>query len=220
MGCQREIAQHIVQGKGDYIIGVKNNQPTLAQAVEGMFDESRAGAVGCTQDVRVDKGHGRVHTRRCVVHTDLTLLGEELRKAWPGLRSVVMIESTREVSQGRDKSPADTEWRYYISSRVLDAGQFSQRIQGHWQIENGCHWVLDVAFNEDASRIRRDHGPENMALLRRMTLNMIKLDTSNKGSIKLKRKRAAWSTDYLEGLLKRKACSSSCLRFSLIKMLG
>ena len=201
MGCQREIVQHIVQRQADYIIAVKNNQPSLAQAIKGLFDPAQATGSALAQDTRVDKGHGRLHTRRCRGQTDLSALSEELHKAWPGLKSAVMIESTREVIQGRDKSPASTEWRYYISSRVLDAAQFSREIQAHWQIENGCHWVLDVVFDEDASRVRRDHGAENMALLRRMSLNLIKQDKASKGSIKVKRKRAAWSTDYLEHLL-------------------
>jgi hypothetical protein len=82
---------------------------------------------------------------------------------------------------------------------VLDAGEFSRRIQAHWQIENSCHWVLDVSYNEDASRVRRDHGAENLGLLRRISLNLIKQDKS-KGSVKLKRKRAAWSDEFLAQL--------------------
>jgi predicted transposase YbfD/YdcC len=200
MGCQREIVQDIVQRQSDYIIAVKNNQPNLAQAIEGLFDAAQAGGESLTQELRVEKGHGRLHSRRCVVQTDLTALGQEMRQAWPGLKSAVMIESVREVIQGRDKSESSTEWRYYISSLALDAGQFSEQIQAHWKIENSCHWVLDVVFDEDASRVRRDHGAENMALLRRMSLNLIKQDKT-KGSIKVKRKRAAWSSDYLEHLL-------------------
>jgi len=201
MGCQREIVQHIVQRQADYIIAVKNNQPSLAQAIEGLFESARISGSELAQDTRVDKAHGRLHTRHCVVQHDLSALGEELLKAWPGLKSAVMIQSTREVIQGRDKSPASTEWRYYISSRVLDAAEFSREIQAHWQIENSCHWVLDVVFDEDASRVRRDHGAQNMALLRRMSLNIIKQDTATKGSIKLKRKRAGWNNDYMQHLL-------------------
>ena len=103
--------------------------------------------------------------------------------------------------QGRDKGPASTEWRYYVSTKVLDAAEFSHQIQVHWQIENGCHWVLDVVFDEDASRVRRNHGAENMALLRRMWLNLIRQDKATRGSIEVRRKRAAWSTDYLQRLL-------------------
>ena len=201
MGCQREIVQHIVSRNADYIIAVKNNQPSLAQAIEGLFDSGRDVRGELAHDTRVEKSHGRLHTRHCVVQADLTGLDEELRKAWPGLKSAVMIKSTREVVQGRDKTAATTEWRYYISSRTFDAAQFSREIQAHWQIENSCHWVLDVVFDEDASRIRRDHGAQNMALLKRMSLNLIKQDTATKGSIKLKRKRAGWNDDYMAHLL-------------------
>jgi len=206
MGCQREIVQTITAAKADYIIAVKNNQPSLAQAVEGLFAPAlRADQRELPQDINLDKGHARLHTRRCVVQSDLRALGE-LTQAWPGLKSAVMIESTREVINGRDKGQASTEWRYYISSRSLTPAEFNQQIRAHWQIENGCHWVLDVVFDEDASRVRRDNSAENFALLRRMTLNLIKQDTSTKGSIKGKRKSAAWSTDYLSRLLGLQPC--------------
>lgn len=203
MGCQREIVQQIVEAKADYVIAVKNNQPGLAQAVEALFSPAAMASTvpsgATTQHRAVDKGHGRLHTRRCVVRS-AAALSPELHALWPGLRSAVMIESTREVLQGRDRSAPSTEWRYYISSRELPAAEFSQIIQQHWHIENRCHWVLDVIFDEDACRVRRDHGPENLALLRRISLNLIRTDTS-KGSIKLKRHRAAWNDDFLAQLL-------------------
>ena len=201
MGCQREIVQRIVDRQGHYIIGLKSNQPTLAQAVEALFEQALcASQTELPQDIRLDKGHARLHQRRCVVQSDLSGLGQPLLQAWPGMRSAVMIESTREVIQGRDKAAPSTEWRYYISSKVLDAAQFSLQIQEHWQIENSCHWILDVSFDEDGSRVRRDHGAENLALLRRISLNLFKQDKA-KGSIKVRRKRAAWSTDYLAQVL-------------------
>lgn len=202
MGCQREIVQQIVEAQADYVIAVKNNQPGLAQAVEALFSPAAmASAVPpvAAQHRAVDKGNGRLHTRCCVVQS-AAALSPELRALWPGLRSAVMIESTREIVQGRDRSAPSTEWRYYISSRELPAAEFSQIIQQHWHIENRCHWVLDVVFDEDACRVRRDHGPENLALLRRISLNLIRTDTS-KGSIKLKRHRAAWNDDFLAQLL-------------------
>jgi predicted transposase YbfD/YdcC len=201
MGCQREIVQQIVQCQAHYIIGLKSNQPTLAQAVEALFEPALRDQeqTALEQDIRIDKGHARLHRRRCVVHSDLSSLGA-LHELWPGLKCVAMVESTREVIQGRDQAPPSTEWRYYISSKVLDAGEFSRRIQAHWQIENSCHWVLDVSYDEDASRVRRDHGAENLGLLRRISLNLIKQDKS-KGSVKLKRKRAAWSDEFLAQLL-------------------
>ena len=100
--------------------------------------------------MRIDKGHARLQRRRCVVRTELSSLGAALLERWPGLKCVAMVESIREIIQGRDKSAPSTEWRYYISSKVLDAAEFSRQIQAHWQIENSCHWVLDVNYDEDA----------------------------------------------------------------------
>lgn len=202
MGCQREIVQRLVEREAHYLIGVKNNQPTLAQAIEQLFEPARpeAPARALDEEVRLDKGHARLQRRRCVVHTELSGLDTALRERWPGLKCVAMVESTREIIQGRDQSAPSTEWRYYMSSKVLDAAEFSRQIQAHWQIENGCHWVLDVSYDEDASRVRCDHGPQNLALLRRISLNLIKLDPS-KGSVKLKRKRAGWNDEFMARLL-------------------
>jgi len=124
-----------------------------------------------------------------------------MQRAWPGIRSLAIIESRREFTSGERQGEAGTEWRYYISSCELDAAQFNQAIRQHWSIENGCHWVLDVNFREDLSRIRAGHGPENFAILRRMTLNLINQNTTIKSSKKSKRKLAAWSTTRLQELL-------------------
>lgn len=202
MGCQREIVQQIVEREAHYLIGVKNNQPTLAQAVETLFEPALRDPhqTVLDQDVRIDKGHARLQRRRCVVQTELSSLGAALLERWPGLKCVAMVESTREIIQGRDQSAHSTEWRYYISSQVLDAGEFSRQIQAHWQIENSCHWVLDVSYDEDASRVRIDHGPQNLALLRRISLNLIKQDKS-KGSIRAKRNLAGWKDEFMAQLL-------------------
>lgn len=107
--------------------------------------------------ITVDKGHGRVETRCCVVANDLSTIESQL-KCWPGVRSVVMVESTRQIVNGRDKGEPTTEWRYYISSLDVAALEFNRRIREHWAIENKCHWVLDVALKEDACRVRCGHG--------------------------------------------------------------
>lgn len=121
---------------------------------------------------------------------------------WSGVQSVVMVESTREVVNGRSKkAKPQQEWRYYISSLKLDAKEFNQKIRGHWSIENSCHWVLDMAFDEDACRIRTGDGAENFAILRRIALNLIKQEKSGKTSVNIKRLKAGWSTDYLAVLL-------------------
>ena len=143
---------------------MKNNQPTLAQAVGCAFADQPEGLARgrLRQDIDVTKDHGRIETRRCVV---------------------------------------STEWRYYISSRELDATQFNQAIRRRWSIGNGYYWVLDVNFREDDSRIRVGHGAENFAILRRMALNLINQDKTIKASKKAKRQMAAWSTTRLQELL-------------------
>ena len=125
----------------------------------------------------------------------------ELAQAWPGLQSAVMVESTRETVQGRNKGVPRTQWRYYISSRRLDANEFNRHIRAHWGIENNCHWVLDVAFGEDDCRLRVGHGAQNFAILRRISLNLLKQEKSTRTSLNIKRLQAGWSTDYLETLL-------------------
>jgi predicted transposase YbfD/YdcC len=203
MGCQREIVKQIIEQGADYIIGVKNNQPTLAQAVESAFQDEAQGLqqARLQQDIDITKDHGRLETRRCVVTRDLSTLGKALQAAWPGIRSLVMVHSGREFTSGAHKGEVQTEWHYYISSHDIDAAQFNQQVRRHWSIENGCHWVLDVAFGEDLSRVRVGHGAENFAVLRRMTLNLINQNTTIKSSKKSKRKLAAWSTTRLQELL-------------------
>jgi predicted transposase YbfD/YdcC len=203
MGCQREIVKQIIDQGADYIIAVKNNQPTLAQAVESAFQDEAQGLQQdrLQQDIDITKDHGRLETRRCVVTNDLSTLGKALLTAWPGIRSLVMVHALREFTSGPRKGEVQSEWRYYISSHDIDAAQFNQQIRQHWSIENGCHWVLDVAFREDLSRVRVGHGAENFAVLRRMTLNLINQNRTIKASKKSKRKLAAWSTTRLQELL-------------------
>ena len=202
VGCQRAIAEKIIEKKADYLIAVKNNQPTLAQGVEALFEDVQAGVRDgrLSQDTTLDKGHGRIETRRCVVAHDVSALAEAAQH-WPGLRSAAMIESTRETSCGKDKGERTVEWRYYVSSLQADAAAFNAKVRAHWGIENSCHWVLDVTFNEDACRIRRGDGAQNFAILRRIALNLIKQEKSDKASVRLKRLKAGWSIDYLQKLL-------------------
>ena len=206
MGCQREIVAKIVEKKADYLIAVKNNQPCLAQAVESLFADPDAGLREgrLQQDITLDKGHGRLETRRCVVSRELDPTNKHL-KVWIGLKTAIMIESTREMVNGRAKGECTTEWRYYISSLELDAAEFNHRVRAHWAIENNFHWVLDVAFNEDACRVRRDHGAQNFAILRRIAVNLLKQERSAKVGVKNKRLQAGWSTRYLEIVLGLKA---------------
>lgn len=202
MGCQHAIIDKIVDKGANYIVAVKNNQPTLAQAIESLFDATDAGVRDgrLQQDITVDKGHGRIETRRCVVAHDLSAMGKH-PQAWQGLRSVVMVQSTREAVNGKNQGDSSTEWRYYISSLDIDASEFNAKVRAHWSIENSCHWVLDMAFDEDDCRIRAGDGAHNFAILRRIALNLIKQEKSSKTSVNIKRLKAGWSTDYLQVLL-------------------
>ena len=202
VGCQRAIVEKIVEKKADYLIAVKNNQPSLAQAVESLFEDVEAGVRDgrLQQDITLDKAHGRIETRQCVVAHDVSALAEA-GQHWPGLRSAVMIKSIREVFGGKNKGERTVEWRYYVSSLQADAAEFNAKVRAHWGIENSCHWVLDVTFNEDACRIRRGDGAQNFAILRRIALNLIKQEKSGKSSVRTKRLKAGWSIDYLQKLL-------------------
>ena len=201
IGAQKSIAQKITDGGGDYILALKDNQPTLHRAVRVELDDMiRDGFEGVAHDdhEQVDAGHGRIETRRVWASDQL----DWLRRAgdWPGLRSVVVVEAERDVpAHGRS-----VERRYYISSRAPDATTLARAIRGHWGIENRLHHVLDVSFREDESRIRKDHGPQNVSRLRRIALNLLRTHgdrhTKHK-SIKGRRKMAGWDHDFLLKLL-------------------
>lgn len=194
MGCQREIAGTVIERGGDYVLAVKENQPTLYAEVERMDEAARATEyAGASTHCTEGRGHGRDELRACWVLTDLEALGE--RPKWPGLRSVAVVVRDRTVA---GKNSCETH--YYISSRAMTAQEFLDVIRAHWGIENSLHWVLDVSFGEDRSRVRTDHGPENVALIRRMAVSMLQADES-KGSIRGKRLTAGWNNDFLEGVL-------------------
>jgi len=208
VSCHRGIVRKIVQRQADYVVAVKGNQPSLEAAVQSMFGGKPAGAQGL-QHTQRNKGHGRKETRCCTVVHELSAITEALQ-GWTNVRSVVRVQSTRELPATRHK-PASTsaEVRYYISSLQLDAQEFSERIRAHWGIENSCHWVMDMTFSEDASRVRSGHGAQNIALLRRISLNLIKRETSGKKtSLAVRRYRATLSTDYLEIVLGMRAAPS------------
>jgi predicted transposase YbfD/YdcC len=202
MGCQHAIVEKIVEKKADYLIGVKNNQPSLAEAIESLFAATDAGVREgrLQQDITLDKDHGRLESRRCVVTRELGAIAEQV-KAWPRLKTAIMVEATRETVNGRAKGKPSTDWRYYISSLELDAAEFNRRVRAHWSIENSLHWVLDTTFAEDDCRIRRDHGAQNFAILRRIGLNLLKQERSARASLNNKRLQAGWSTQYLEVVL-------------------
>jgi predicted transposase YbfD/YdcC len=195
MGCQKEIAETIVAGGGDFLLAVKDNQPKLHAALQEHFEQRHAaGRRGRRQHHATrETGHGRQEERH-YYHTPIPPELEWIAKAWPA-RSLGQVISAV-TRDGQETS----EVRYYLSSLPPDAQRLAQAVRGHWGIENSLHWVLDVTFNEDQSRIRKDHGPANFALLRRIAVNLIQQDTS-KGSIRKKRKRAAWNDDALLNIL-------------------
>ena len=191
MGCQREIAEKVVAQGGDYVLALKGNQGTLHTDVGLFLDDPHLVA----DDTRttVDGDHGRIETRASLVSTNIGWLQEQ--HAWPGLAAIGKLTRSRETG-----AKTTTETTYYLLSTPLSAERFGQVVRAHWGIENGLHWVLDVVMDEDQARNRKDHGPENLALLRRLALNLTKLEPS-KGSMRGKRKRAGWDDAFLTQLL-------------------
>lgn len=196
MGCQTEIAEQIVDQGADYLLTVKGNQPHLHEDMAFFFklaqqDEFRK--VEHSYARTINKGHGRIETRHCWV-----ISGEEnlqfLRDfgRWKHLRCMVKVTSQRQLN-GKTTS----ETRYYITSLVEDAKNLLQAARSHWGVENSLHWVLDVTMGEDDSRIRKDYAPENMALLRRIALNLLRQEKTLKRGVKGKRLKAAMNPDYL-----------------------
>ncbi len=192
MGCQTEIAELIIDQQADYVLAVKGNQATLQTDITTTFADPN---LQTTADYyrHYDESHGRDMVRECWVVSDPDILAYiNDYKVWPGAHSVVKV-LTR-CGQGENLT---VETRYFISSLNCDARTMLQTIRAHWQIENSLHWVLDIAFREDDSRLRRDHAPHNMALLRHIALNLLKRETSLTLGIKAQRKRAGWDNAYL-----------------------
>jgi predicted transposase YbfD/YdcC len=191
LNCQRAIAAQVVDQGGDYVLALKGNQGRLHDDVRLFLDDPQR--QGEAVHTTVDGEHGRIETRTSVVSTDVDWLQDQ--HAWPGLVAIGKVVRSREVA-----AKMTTETAYYLLSIALGAERFGQVVRAHWGIENGLHWVLDVTMNEDQTRNRLDHGPENIALLRRLALNLAKLEGS-KGSMKGKLKKAGWDNDFLTRLL-------------------
>ena len=191
MHCQRTVSAQVLAQGGDYVLALKANQGTLHEDVRHLLEDSPS--LVMTKHKEVDKGHGRIETRTSVVSEAIGWLQQE--HAWPGLAAIGKVTRTREIN-----AETSTETAYYLLSTPLSAERFGQVVRQHWTIENSLHWVLDVTMQEDWARQRKDHGPENLALLRKLSLNVARLESS-KGSMKGKRKRAGWNNDYLTKLL-------------------
>ncbi|MCI0357842.1 MAG: ISAs1 family transposase, partial [Planctomycetaceae bacterium] len=195
MGCQKEIAEKIVAGGGDYVLALKDNHPTLADEVSDLFCQALENDFADLEHrghTTRDEGHGRVETR----HYHQVKVPPALLKRFPGwkkLRTLGMVFSERQVGD----AAATGETRFYLSSLPLGVIRFAEAVRGHWGIENNLHWVLDVCFDEDGNRTRTDHGPANLALLRRLAASLLKQETTAKGGIKCKRKQAGWDNQYL-----------------------
>lgn len=201
MGCQREIAQQIRDHGADYAQALKGNQGTLQADVIDCFTAATAtrfAEVEHDRDETVEKGHGRMELRQATIITDAaTLTWIQDQHHWPGLHAIGRIESERRLSTGE----VTHDTRYYLLSAHLSAAQFQRAVRGHWGIKNSVHWVLDMAFLEDQSRVRVGHGAENLTLLRRLCLNLLRVDSSAKMGMKARRKKAGWDLAYLLHLL-------------------
>lgn len=200
MGCQREVARTIVARQGDYVLALKGNQPALHEAVTLLFaEECDTTQPGATLDraETVEKGHGRTERRTCWATDDPTVIRYlDPAGRWPGLRSVAMVVAERRIDLAIRR-----ESRYYLSSLPADAVRLNRIVRTHWRIENELHWVLDVVFDEDQSRVRRGYADQNLALVRRIALSLLKRDVTTKTGIKAKRLRAACNDRYLRALL-------------------
>lgn len=193
MGCQKEIARTIIEQGADYVLALKDNHETLHGEVQLYFDDLKADRfdhVTYDHHCSVDADHGRLETRHYWLTSDIECLG--VKGSWANITSIGLVESHFEVA-----GKVSMEQRYYLTSLPCDAARFAQAVREHWGVENSLHWVLDVSFREDECRIRKDHGAQNMAVLRHMALNLLRRESDHKRGIKARRKRAGWDRDYL-----------------------
>jgi predicted transposase YbfD/YdcC len=196
MGCQKAIAEKIVDQGGDYLLALKGNQSSLQDDVRLHFEEpSPQASSQMEQAETLDKGHGRVEVRRCCVSTDIDWL-KERHPEWSNLNSIVAITSERHTGE-----TVNQETRYFISSALIPAERMLAVVRLHWGIENQLHWVLDMSFGEDQSRIRKGNAPSNVAIIRHAALNMIRAAKTKRMSIKRMRKAAGWDDSLLTDVL-------------------
>lgn len=196
MGCQRDIAQKVVEKKADYVLALKGNQGSLREDVELLVAEQKIADFKDTRISReqtVDGDHGRIETRTTTVIHDVEWLRK--RHNWPALNSVIWIESERAIGDKRER-----ESRFYITSLMLEAQMMAPLVRSHWAVENSLHWVLDMVFRDDECRLRTNHAPANFCTIKHMAQNLIRR-APGKTSMRLKRKTAGWDDDYLAGLI-------------------
>jgi len=205
MGCQKKIAKEIIDADADYVLALKGNQGTAHEEIRSFFDDLIPPDPSLGQDCSpqgmdylqtVDGDHGRIETRRFWISNDIGWF--EDKEKWEELQCVGMVESVREIGDMRSY-----ERRFFLISLDPDVNRFAKACRGHWGVENPLHWTLDVTFREDSSRARSGNAAENLAALRRLALNILKNDKSNKSlSIRRKRLEAGWNNNYLKQLLK------------------
>jgi len=196
MGTQKEIAEKLVDKGADYLLSLKGNQSNLHEEVKeafGQFDAKKKALVD--QTIQVD--HGRIEERNCYVVSAKDYISPDVLGLWKDLRSIVKIEAYVTYKNGKNEGKQTYEERYYISCLIPDAARINYAVQSHWGIETKVHWVLDVAFREDDSRIRKGHADENMAIIRHIALNKLKNEKTLKRGIKGKRKKAGRNDEYL-----------------------
>jgi predicted transposase YbfD/YdcC len=188
MGCQKKIAQQIIQQDADYVLSLKGNHGLLHKEVKTYFTSA------LSPDVTVETingDHGRIETRSVRVTDEIDWLKEHHR--WIGLNSIIAVTSKREL-----KDKVSEETRYFISSLSAENPEkLEHAVRGHWAIENNLHWVLDIAFDEDSNRTRKGYSAANLAVIRHMALNLIKTEKADKVGVKTKRLMAGWDNDYL-----------------------
>jgi len=204
MGCQVEVAQSVLDQKGDYMLHIKDNQPILHADAQNLFAWALDPALPLDQRISWvesethDGEHGRIECRRCVGIEDLN--GIETLERWPGVQSLWMIESERTI-----RNDTSIERRYYLSSLPASTPEHAERgnhvIRTHWGIENQVHWILDVAMDEDINRARVGHSAQNLSLIRKVVLNLLRRDKKSQGGVQARQKRAGWDHDYLLELL-------------------
>lgn len=192
MGCQQDIAECIIDGKGDYLLAVKNNQRSLFENIEDSFRFLKAAGY----NENVDIGHGRIETRKCTIITDLTHIEEP--KRWKDLSVLIKMESERCF---KATGLIEKATRYYITSKLEDAAFYQLSIRNHWAIENKLHWTLDVVFQEDSDRKRNKNAAQNFSLINKVAINILKNDQTRNISIRRKKNIAAWDLNYLQMLM-------------------
>lgn len=199
MGCQKEIAKQIVDQGGDYVLALKGNQGGLFEDVQLYMDSLIAQQLKnrpMQTTHTLDKGHGRIEERHYWITDSIDWLSQ--RPDWEGLKSVGVVESIRYIGE-KESSP---ERRYYITSLPMNASRFSEAVRTHWSVENQLHWSLDMSFNEDQCRVRKDNAPENFSIIRHIALSMLKREKTAKVGINIKRNKAGWDNRYLTQILK------------------